>query len=53
LITGFLGIGGAGYWIVRYSVQKLNAERVNHRVTVCSYFCNPKYYKFEVGSIYT
>jgi uncharacterized protein len=28
LITGFHGIGGAGYWTVRYLAQKLNAERV-------------------------
>ena len=28
LITGFHGIGGVGYWTVRYLAQKLNAERV-------------------------
>ncbi len=28
LITGFHGIGGTGYWTVRYLAQKLNAERV-------------------------
>lgn len=27
LITGFHGIGGTGYWTVRYLAQKLNAER--------------------------
>ncbi|MCP8308604.1 MAG: proteasome assembly chaperone family protein [archaeon] len=27
LITGFHGIGGVGYWTVRYLAQKLNAER--------------------------
>jgi uncharacterized protein len=28
LITGFHGIGYAGYWTIKYLIQKLNAERV-------------------------
>src|SRR5579884_2873035 len=28
LITGFHGIGYAGYWTVKYLVQKLEAERI-------------------------
>lgn len=28
LITGFHGIGAAGYWTIKYLVQKINAERV-------------------------
>jgi uncharacterized protein len=28
LVTGFHGIGYAGYWTVKYLIQKLNAERV-------------------------
>ncbi|MCP8304144.1 MAG: proteasome assembly chaperone family protein [archaeon] len=28
LITGFHGIGGTGYWTVKYLIQKLNAKRV-------------------------